>query len=323
GRVRGIRNVENNLRVHQEAGDISQLQGEGWLGGQNGQWSPSTRLLVSIGAAYLLLYSAVRGWLIGFFARLGGLALGTRALTNKNFSQITGVAPSGDMMRVRKGIQINAPVEEVYRLWSNFENFPRFMANIEAIHNTGNNRSHWVVKGPAGSKVEFDAIETEDIPNEKIAWETTPDSQVKHHGQVQFRPSGQNRTQVNVNMSYTPPAGVAGAAVATLFGKDPKSEMDADLARMKSLLEEGKTRAGKKVSREEVMPVTGRGGSPSETNAERGRRNRQSGPSSESREGESSQHTRGMGDNTGEEMTGFDDQGGNERPPGPMIPPGE
>jgi hypothetical protein len=59
-------------------------------------------------------------------------------------------------------------------------------------------------------------------------------------------------------MAYTPPAGVAGHAVAAFFGKDPKAEMDADLARMKTLLEKGKTRAeGKKVTRESVVPVTG------------------------------------------------------------------
>jgi hypothetical protein len=75
---------------------------------------------------------------------------------------------------------------------------------------------------------------------------------------VRFRESG-NGTQVNVNMSYTPPAGAVGHAVASLFGKDPKTEMDADLARMKSLLEQGRTRAGgQRVTREEVTGTTGK-----------------------------------------------------------------
>jgi uncharacterized membrane protein len=200
----------------------------------------------------------VRGGLIGFFSRLGGFALGARALTNLNMRRMTGMTPDGDAIRVRKSIQIDAPIEEVYQLWSNFENFPRFMKNIEAIHTQGNDRSHWVVKGPAGSKVEFDAITTQNIPNELVAWETTPDSMVQHQGQVRFSPAGDRGTQVNVNMSYTPPGGVAGHAVASLFGKDPKTEMDADLARMKSLFERGKTSAGgRRVKRDEVMPVTG------------------------------------------------------------------
>lgn len=40
-------------------------------------------------------------------------------------------------------------------------------------------------------------------------------------------------------MSYNPPAGAIGHVVASLFGADPKSEMDADLARMKTLIETG------------------------------------------------------------------------------------
>ena len=266
--VRGVKDVQNHLRVHREAGNIPQLQGEGWMPGDTRgsmQWSPSARLFAGFGAAYLMLYGMVRGGVIGMLARLGGAALGTRALTNMDMRRMTGVTSEGDTIRVRKSIQINAPVEDVYRLWANFENFPRFMKNIDAIHPQGGNRSHWVVKGPAGSKVEFDAITTENIPNELVAWETTPDSMVKHHGQVRFRPSGSQGTQVNVTMSYMPPGGAAGHAVASIFGKDPKTEMDTDLARMKSLLEQGKTSAeGRRVRREEVMPVTGEGGRRSE-----------------------------------------------------------
>ncbi len=95
---------------------------------------------------------------------------------------------------------------------------------------------------------------TEEKPNEMIAWKTVEDSTVKHYGQVRFKQSQQEGTQVNVNMAYTPPAGVAGAAVANLFGVDPKSSMDSDLARMKSLLEEGKTTAdSRKVTSDQVM----------------------------------------------------------------------
>lgn len=257
-RIRGLKGVENNLNVHQDAGNIPHLQGEGDLGGEGQmQWSPSTRLLAGLGSGYLLLYGVARGGLIGMLARMGGLALGMRALSNMDMRTMIGQGDT-EALRIRKSININAPVEDVYNLWSKFENFPQFMSNIEEIHDLGDGRSHWIVKGPAGSKVEFDAVMVENRPNEFVAWETTPDSQVKHRGQVRFKES-EKGTQVNVNMAYKPPAGVAGHAVAKLFGKDPKSEMDADLARLKSLLEHGKTstREGGKVSRDEVMPVTG------------------------------------------------------------------
>lgn len=258
--VRGVSAVHNNLNVHQEPGNIQQLQGEGWLpGDEHGSmmWSPSTRMLAGGGALYLMAYGMGRGGLIGMLARLGSLVLGARAMTNLDLRTMIGQPSNHEAVRVRKAISIQAPVDEVYTLWSNFENFPRFMTNVEEIRDMGQGRSHWVVKGPAGSKIEFDAEVTEKVPNKVVAWKTLPDSAVTHHGQVRFK-EVQDSTQVNVNMAYTPPAGVAGHVVAKLFGKDPKSEMDADLMRMKSLLEEGKiTVENKEVTRQQVMPVTG------------------------------------------------------------------
>lgn len=60
---------------------------------------------------------------------------------------------------------------------------------------------------------------------------------------------------MTVRMGYTPPAGAVGHAIATIFGVDPKHAIDDDLARLKTLLEQGKTTAGgKKVTRQEVSP---------------------------------------------------------------------
>lgn len=257
--IRGIEDVQSNLNVHQEAGNVPQLQGEGWMPGQDNQalWTPAARLLASIGAAYLVLSGLIRGGFTGTLSTLGGVLLGSRALTNMDMRSLTGVGEGQSAIRVRKSIKINAPIDQVYRLWSNFENFPQFMSNVQEVRDIGNQRSHWVVKGPAGSSLEWDAVTTDMRENEIVSWETEPDSQVKHNGQVTFRESG-GGTQINVMMSYLPPAGAAGHAVATLMGKDPKSQMDSDLARMKSLLEEGKTTSKQqKVRQEHVMPVTG------------------------------------------------------------------
>ena len=103
-----------------------------------------------------------------------------------------------------------------------------------------NNLSNWKVAGPAGSSVEFKSHITRDIPNEIIAWETLPDSQVHHAGFVRFDESWDGSTRVAVQMNYVPPAGALGHAVAQLFGVDPRQAMQEDLVRLKSLLEEGR-----------------------------------------------------------------------------------
>jgi uncharacterized membrane protein len=102
-------------------------------------------------------------------------------------------------------------------------------------------RSHWKAAGPPGSQVEWDAIITQQIPNHRIEWMSEEGAPVKNAGMVHFTENRSGGTRVTINMSYTPPAGALGHAVASLFGTDPKSAMDEDLARMKTLLEEGKT----------------------------------------------------------------------------------
>jgi uncharacterized membrane protein len=109
------------------------------------------------------------------------------------------------------------------------------------VRQTGPNRSHWKVAGPAGSEIEFEAITTEQIPDELIAWETTENETVRSTGRVRFDPNPDGSTRITVQMQYTPPAGALGHAVAKIFGTDPKQAMDEDMVRLKSLFEDGKT----------------------------------------------------------------------------------
>src|SRR5690606_27235537 len=135
------------------------------------------------------------------------------------------------------------------------ENFPRFMSHVKEIRELGDRRSHWVVKGPAGSTVTWDARITRRVENEEIAWSTSGDTAVQNAGVVHFSPNREGGTQIDIRMSYNPPAGAAGHTIAELLGYDPKTLMDEDLVRFKSLVEEGKTTAeGQRVTRQEVQP---------------------------------------------------------------------
>jgi hypothetical protein len=74
-----------------------------------------------------------------------------------------------------------------------------------------------------------------------LAWRSLPGSAVRHNGVVHFEPIHEGSTRVHIEADYYPPAGVIGHALAKLFGSDPKSEMDADLLRMKTFIEKGRT----------------------------------------------------------------------------------
>lgn len=260
--VRGVRSVDNQLQVHTDPGDVPSLQGARagmQLGMEPGMhnWSPSMRLLGGAGGGLLTLWGMARGGLPGTLLKMAGLGLIARGVTNLDFRRLVGTSSDRDTIRIRKAINIRAPIQDVYAFWANFENFPRFMAHLTEVTDMGNGRSHWKAVGPAGAPVEWDAVITRQVPNESIAWESVEGAPVKNQGSVHFSQSSMGgdpaMTTVNVTMSYSPPAGALGHVVATLFRTDPKTAMDEDLARLKGLLEEGKTSvAGQEIRRQDL-----------------------------------------------------------------------
>ena len=142
--------------------------------------------------------------------------------------------------RCRKvdGLAVNAPVEQVFSFWSDYQNFPHFMRHVRHVRVQGE-ESSWIVDGPAGVPVEWRSRVTHRIPDSLVAWHSTAESAVKHEGSVRFDHNGNGGTRVTVRICYRPPAGALGHALATVFGTDPKTEMDDDLMRMKSMIETG------------------------------------------------------------------------------------
>ena len=145
----------------------------------------------------------------------------------------------GEGVRVEESIVISRPRGDVYRFWRNLENLPRFMDHLEAVSVLDDSRSHWTAKGPAGSRVEWDAEIHNEIPNELIAWRSLAGSEVDNAGSVHFMPTEIGDTEVRVVLRYDPPAGKLGATVARLFGEEPSRQVAEDLRRLKQVVEAG------------------------------------------------------------------------------------
>jgi len=150
-------------------------------------------------------------------------------------------ALSGDRgIHVREAIRLEKPLAEVYSFWRDLSNLPRFMAHLDEVRDLGSGRSHWVAKGPADVKVEWDAEIINEVENKVIGWRSLPESDVVTAGSVNFDAIGDGRsTQVSVHLQYAPPAGRAGAWIATLFGREPSQTIREDLRRFKQLIEAG------------------------------------------------------------------------------------
>ena len=146
-------------------------------------------------------------------------------------------------IQVQRSVTVNKPRDELFRIWRNFENLPRFMTHLNRVdvdESTGGTRSHWVAKAPFGREVEWDSEVTEERENEYIAWKSLPGSVVESMGAVEFRedPGGRG-TIVSVNMEYHPPAGSMGAAIAKLLGEEPATQIREDLRHFKQYMETG------------------------------------------------------------------------------------
>jgi len=210
----------------------------------------------ALGGGALAVYGLTRGSLGGVALALVGAALVQRGYSGHcNLYEAIGFNSAGDAslrnqenvsvpaergIKVEESVTINRPAEELYRFWRDFENLPRFMNHLEAVHQTAGNRSHWVAKGPAGTKVEWDAEIYNEKEGELIAWRTLEGSQVASAGSVRFEEApGGDSTLVRVSLKYDPPGGKLGSLVARLFGENPEQQIDEDLGRFKQLMESG------------------------------------------------------------------------------------
>ena len=243
--IPGVHEIDNLLEQHDRGGNIPSLQGGSARPGDRfevmqREWSPAARTLVCTAGTALVAYAAARRDIFGTLFGLAGTALVLRAATNLETKRLVGVGAGRRAVDIQKTINISAPVSTVFDFWSNFDNFPRFMTHVRDVRATNvEGQSHWTVAGPGGMPIEFDAVITRFEPNAVIAWKTVKGAPVAHAGIVHFEPDGMQGTRVHIRLSYNPPAGAIGHAVASLLGEDPKSMMDDDLARMKTLVETG------------------------------------------------------------------------------------
>ncbi|TMD64529.1 MAG: SRPBCC family protein [Chloroflexi bacterium] len=111
-------------------------------------------------------------------------------------------------------VTINAPVHQVYTLFTHFNDFPKFMSFVKEVTYYDDQRTHWVVQ--VLGRREWDAINESWIEDSQIGWRST--SGLENTGKVKFISTGPDQTVVNVYIHYTPPAGILGEIGEKLGG---------------------------------------------------------------------------------------------------------
>ena len=223
------------------AGSAASHAIEPLLDATRGPWSTSTRGAAVVGGGALGLYALASRSPLAILAGLAGITLLARGASNRPITTLVGGRHR--MVEVTRTIHIDAAPEKVYELWSHYENFPLFMSNVVEVRDLGNRRSHWVVRGPAGTEFQFNSVLTEQSRARRLAWRSEPGAEIEQSGSVDFQ-SSRGGTRVTVRMSYVPPAGAIGHGLAAMIGADPERRMEEDLARMKTVIERGAIPSG-------------------------------------------------------------------------------
>jgi uncharacterized membrane protein len=208
----------------------------------------SERIISLLGGGVLLAYGLSRGGVSGLGIGLIGAGLAYRGWTGRCHTyQALGIStadhndqtsiPSGQGIKFEQSVLIQKPADELYRFWRKLDNLPRVMRHLVSVEDLGGNRSRWTAKGPAGN-VQWEAETITERPCELIGWRSLEGSTVDTAGSVHFRelPHGRG-TEVRVVLSYNPPAGRLGHALAWLTGSDPGREIRDDLQNFKRFME--------------------------------------------------------------------------------------
>jgi uncharacterized membrane protein len=213
--------------------------------------SDTERFACLAGGTILSVVGMRRGGALGMSLALGGGALAmlglmrpTSTMSHDLWSRgapgMLGRMPHGGPVEVRCSITIGKPRHEVFAFFRRFENLPRFMKHVESVTERADGSSHWVVRGPAGTHVEWDSLIESEVEGERIAWRSREGAEVPNRGEVRFQDApGDRGTELHLHLTYEPPAGRLGRAVAWLLGEEPDLQARDDLRRLKQLLETG------------------------------------------------------------------------------------
>jgi len=105
------------------------------------------------------------------------------------------------MSSLAQAVDVKAPVARVYERWTRFEDFPRFMAGVRAVHQRDGRHLDWEV-AIGGREKTWEARIDEQIPQKRIAWHSVRGA--RNAGCVTFHRLSDDTSRIMVQMAYEP-----------------------------------------------------------------------------------------------------------------------
>jgi uncharacterized membrane protein len=194
-----------------------------------------------LGATAIAIGLRRRGLSGAIAAGLGSVAI-VRAITGRCPAYRARAIRRG--IHVRRVVTIQAKPEQIYAVWRDLANLPRFMSHVKSVVDEGGGMSRWAVE-VGGKELEWRAEIVEDSPNRRLRWKSVG-GDIRHEGEIDIREeSGDRGTVVEVKMHYFPPGGLlVASALYGFLRKLAKVDIGTELVRLRQLLETGEIATG-------------------------------------------------------------------------------
>lgn len=146
-----------------------------------------------------------------------------------------------ESVNIKTQLIVNKPKDEVFAFWRKLDNLPLFMKHLKRVHVLDDKRSQWAVEVPGNlTSLEWEAEIVKEEEGSLLAWRSLPGSKIENAGKVQFRDAlGHQGTELNVVITYHPPAGKFGEGLATLLNPVFTRLIKQDIANFKEYIENG------------------------------------------------------------------------------------
>ena len=234
-RVRGVRSVESALTTD---GDPVAARPQTGLAANmpTGELTHGARLGLATAGAGLLARAVLRRGPFALPLAAAGVALFQKGRRGGRVEDLLGASGPPRAIRVDKTIHIDAPRGEVFEFLTDAGRSRRFFPGHFEVEDLGGGRVRWGTTF-AGADFTCEEVITEQIDDEKVSWQSTPESLVQYEGTARFEPEGEG-TRLSVRLNWNPPGGSLGEIAARAFGVAPKAMLDEGLKRTKIHLEQ-------------------------------------------------------------------------------------
>lgn len=228
----GSWHAENEFQPNESSGVINVSQNE---------------RMISVGLGAFLLSSGfnnlTRHPIKGLMRTIIGAGLLYRGISGHSFvyasmGKTKGVSHT-QAINIRTGLIVNKSKDEVYAFWRKLENLPLFMKHLASVTEIDSKHSHWEAEIPGGiGKIKWNAEIVKEEEGHLIGWQSIPNSTINNAGKITFKEAlGGKGTELEVVISYHPPAGDLGAGLAKSLNPVFEKMIRKDIMNFKEYIE--------------------------------------------------------------------------------------